>query len=107
MYKNRDFTRKNKANQAIKGCLYSKINLASLQSIESKLTNSIDDETKNDCMKLLEIAKASNDNMVNLFAESQTSISKKTCFEYCQSQHNTICNSIKNYEDPNTVENIS
>ena len=58
-------------------------------------------------LKLLDIAKASNNQMVNLFAESQSNICKKTCIDYSSSQNNAIVDSIKNKEDLESIDAVS
>ena len=73
MLTNRDVQRKNKANKAVRACLLSRISRETLSHISKSPTTSASVEHTN-WVKMLEVAKTSNEAMFNEYCSSQTSV---------------------------------
>ena len=89
----RDYRRNNKANLAVKGAIFAKLNRSSIDNMKEVLgndsiTSSISSATMEKLLKMVEIAAISNENMINCMLLSQSAISMRTCEEYAMQQYN-------------------
>lgn len=103
MLKNRDTSRTNKANKAVRACLFGKLTNDTLNHIRTQNQNSISDATES----MLQVAESTNLRMMDHFCKSSDSISKDTCITYANDQHNLIVAAMKNKEDVAKVKCIS
>ena len=106
MFNNRDNQRTNKANKAVKACLFGKITKDTLSFIQRNCPN-LSQQGQVQVNHLLKIANISNDKMVEHFCKSADSISKETCMSYSTGQHNLILQAMKNKENISSVKCIS
>ena len=106
MLNNRDLQRTNKANKAVKACLFGKITKDTLTCIQAN--NSQNTQHENSTIEsLLNIADSSNDQMINHFCISANSISKESCLAYARGQHSLILGAMRNKETIKSVKSIS
>ena len=98
MLRHRDTKRKNRANLAVQGCLYSKLNLSSLEKLKTMVTSN---EVINveEASKLIDIAEKTNLSMVDKFTTSQAQICKYMCMRYASEQYSSVQNAHQNGED--------
>ena len=106
MFNNRDKQRTNKANKAVKACLFGKIAKDTLSFLQQKCPN-LSQQGQVHVNKLLKIADKSNEKMMEHFCKSAESISKETCMTYSKGQHNLILRAMKNKEDVSESKCIS
>ena len=108
----RDYRRNNKANLAVKGAIFAKLNRSSIDNMKEVLgndsiTSSISSAAMEKLLKMVEIAAISNENMINCMLLSQSAISMSTCEEYAMQQYNSIKRGCIYEEDSSTIPNIS
>ena len=106
---NRDIKRRNLANEAVKGCIYSQINAKCLKllsqpercdGIQSNLSPSQQST-------VLDIAKKSGLYSIDYLLNSQSSISKTDCIQYSNIQFNGMNAMMKFNETVKSVNYIS
>ena len=106
MLKNRDTQRINRANKAVRACLFGKISRDTLHALHRR-SPTTDNRTNNQVIQLLDIAKNANEKMIENFCISQENVSKDLCDKYATVQHNLIMNAMSNKEDLDSVKSIS
>ena len=102
MLRNRDITRKNRANLAVKACMYSKIASSTIKKLEAVV-----DKNNSESSALLEIAKQSTTKMVNCFLSSQTNICNTVVQNYATQQFGHVISGLKLGENVLQNENVS
>ena len=82
----RDFKRKNKANFAVQGTIFGKINSESIRLIQTKVNNASSNELSNELKieinNLIKVASDSSKCMLEKFLLSQSDINTNTCYNY-------------------------
>ena len=106
MFNNQDKLITNKANKAVKACLFGKIAKDTLSFLQEKYPN-LSQQGQVHVNKLLKIADKSNEKMMEHFCKSADSISKETCMSYSKGQLNLILQAMKNKEDVTEIKCIS
>ena len=106
--KNRDAKRENKANAAVRGCVYADINHNCIDTLRKNISNQRQEKlNKHQIMKLLDVAYESSNKAKRLLLDSQSSISKRHCARYASSQFNQLKQMSKNNEDISNVSSVS
>ena len=107
----RDYKRQNKANLAVQGSLYAKMNKASISNIRDRInvsTNTqICPDTKAELLKMCEIACLSNVLAYDHFIQAQSEVSTKTCRSYANEQYSSLVRCCQFQENINLVPSIS
>ena len=103
MLKNRDSARTNKANKAVRACLYGKIANDTLECIRK----TGDAAMHSSSASLLAVAEKSNQIMIDHFCKSTDNLNKEICYNYASNQHNLILAAMKNNENISEVKCIS
>ena len=104
--RNRDITKKNRSNLAVRGCIYSKICLKAVKVTTQKLKRLKRDKDE-EILALLDVAHKSSEMMVDCFTASQNSINNTVLKNYASSQHTLLTNAIELNEDPENVPELS
>ena len=107
----RDFKRKNKANLAVQGTVYAKINKESINllqlTINTASPNELSDDLKNKLSNLIKIASDSSNCMLNKMLLAQSDINTHTCHNYGKKQFTCMKNSCSLKENINLVTGVS
>ena len=107
----RDYKRQNKANLAVQGSLYAKMNTASISNIRDRINVStniqICPDIKAELLKMCEIACMSNELAYDHFIQAQSEISTKACRSYANEQYSSLVRCCQFQEDINLVPAIS
>ena len=111
MLRNRDITRRNKANKALQASMYSNIASTTIKSLNKMTSHLVSHEESNQFgkkqEKLVNILSKCNTKMMDLFNESQESLSKHISKKYSTEQHNSIMNALMLNEDVTNIADIS
>ena len=107
----RDFKRKNKANLAVQGTVYAKINKESINvlqlTINTASPNELSDDLKNKLSNLIKIASDSSNCMLNKMLLAQSDINTHTCHNYGKKQFTCMKTSCILNENINLVPGVS
>ena len=103
MLNNRDTAQTNKANKAVRACLFGKIANDTLECIR----NSTETTAESSSTSLLAVAERSNRIMIDHFCKSTDNLNKEICYNYASNQHNLILAAMKNNEDISEIKCIS
>ena len=111
MLSNRDHSRKNKANKALKASIYANIGGTLLKLLSSSTnnllsSNQVDEGKVKKQIELVNLASECNEKMLNIFNKSQDSIGKAISKSYATKQHNRMYSAVKNKEDFTMISDI-
>lgn len=107
----RDFKRKNKANLAVQGTMFAKINSESICLIQTKVNNAgsneISNELKIEINNLIKVASDSSNCLLEKFLHCQSDINANTCYNYGKKQFTSMKASCIHNDNINLVPGVS
>ena len=105
----RDYKCVNKANAAVRGCIYSKLGLSSIDRVKKMIEDSslLSYQDNQRILELLDVARNTNLKCLSYLLQSQDEISVTVCDNYASQQFNSLQKCEKFSESYKEIQSIS
>ena len=107
----RDYKRQNRANLAVQGSIYAKMNKASIIAMRDRIQDAtniqISNDTKAELLKMFDVASSTSEVSYEHFLQAQSEICSKTCDKYANEQYSSLVRCYVFKENINLVQSIS
>ena len=107
----RDYKRQNRANLAVQGSIYAKMNKASIIAMRDRIQDAtniqISNNPKAELLKMFDVASSTSEVSYEHFLQAQSEICSKTCDKYASEQYSSLTRCSTFNENITLVQSIS